>query len=89
MAFHSRQSDDTEVDEQQYFLTGYTGVIILTSSNSEYYQYAIRAGIPLDGINQPEACELLLKATRASRSLYEVHQHDIKLVATSLLKGAL
>ena len=80
-------ADDRDIDYQQYFPTGCTGVIILTSRNSKCHQYATSKSITLDGLLPHDASNLFLQAAQIPRSQHEACKQDAELVATSLLKG--
>jgi len=80
-------ADDTEVDYQQYFPTGCTGVIILTSRNSECRQYATNKIVALEGLPPNEAQELLLRAAHITTFPLDAYKRDAMLDVTSLLKG--
>ncbi|ERF70367.1 hypothetical protein EPUS_05186 [Endocarpon pusillum Z07020] len=80
-------ADARDVDYQQYFPTGCTGVIVLTSRNSKCHQYATRKSITLDGLLPHDASNLFLQAAQIPRSQHEACKQDADFVATSLLKG--
>jgi tetratricopeptide (TPR) repeat protein len=55
-------ADDPNVDYQDYFPPGASGVVVLTSRNAECEQYATAKYVALEGLSMEEATELLLKA---------------------------
>jgi tetratricopeptide (TPR) repeat protein len=61
-------ADDPKVDYQRYFPTGSRGVVMLTSRNDEYCQYATEQVFALDGLSHDEARELLLRAAGVPRN---------------------
>ncbi|KIW79021.1 hypothetical protein Z517_08861 [Fonsecaea pedrosoi CBS 271.37] len=57
-------ADDPVIDYSEYFPPGPSGVVVLTSRNHEFQQYATARHIDLEGLPVADARELLLKAAR-------------------------
>ncbi|CRG88256.1 Nephrocystin-3 [Talaromyces islandicus] len=77
-------ADNPDIDYLQYFPTGTSGVVILTSRNIECRQYATRKFIDLQGLPDPEACELLLRAAGMPVDGHRAFEHDVYVVARLL-----
>ena len=57
-------ADDPNVDYQRYFPAGPSGVVILTSRSHHCQQYGTTKYVPLEGLSEVAACELLFKAAK-------------------------
>jgi Tetratricopeptide repeat len=55
-------ADDPRVDYQRYIPAGPSGMVMLTLRNEQCKRYATKKYIPLDGLSDIEARELLLRA---------------------------
>jgi tetratricopeptide (TPR) repeat protein len=77
-------ADDPEVDYQDYFPGGRRGVVMLTSRNDECQQYATAKSIALEGLDDGEARDLLLKAAGVPQDQYGVFGEDAAMVAELL-----
>lgn len=77
-------ADDPEVDYQQYFPTSPSGIIILTSRNADYQQYATEKWVNLDNLPNEEACELLLQASRVAGDRHQMLNDDASIVVDLL-----
>ncbi|RMZ91050.1 hypothetical protein DV736_g1719, partial [Chaetothyriales sp. CBS 134916] len=81
-------ADDPDVDYQQYFPESPLGVVILTSRNEDYHQYAT-APVRLEGLAEKEAQELLLKAAKIPQDKDDAFHKDAQVVARLLQSHAL
>ena len=77
-------ADDPHIDYQQYFPAGPSGVVMLTSRNTECQLYATAKGIDLEGLSVAEARELLLRAARVPRDQQQTLEDDAHAVALLL-----
>ena len=77
-------ADDPGVDYQAYFPPTSSGVVLLTSRNSECKQYATEDSVPLEGLPVQEAIELLFKAAGITPDQLNPIQDDARYVATLL-----
>ncbi|PCG92612.1 NB-ARC [Penicillium occitanis (nom. inval.)] len=77
-------ADNPDVDYQQYFPSNTSGVVILTSRNSDCQQYATAKWIKLEGLPDVKACELLLQAARVPRESHITLEHDASIVVNLL-----
>ena len=79
-------ADDPDIDYQQYFPAGVTGVVVLTTRNEECAQYATTKYVALEALPDEAARELLLTAARLKGDARSAALLDAVAVA-SLLKS--
>jgi tetratricopeptide (TPR) repeat protein len=77
-------ADDPTVDYQHYFPDGTLGVVLMTSRNPECQQYATVKSIPLEGLSNEDAEELLLRAASVPQDQYSLYAEDAAVVADLL-----
>jgi hypothetical protein len=77
-------ADDPEVEYQQYFPTSTSGIVVLTSRNADYQQYATVKWVNLESLPNDEACELLLQAARVPRDRHQMLNDDASIVVDLL-----
>ncbi|OQV11358.1 NB-ARC domain-containing protein, partial [Cladophialophora immunda] len=77
-------ADDPNVDYQDYFPPGTSGVVVLTSRNAECEQYATAEYVALEGLPTAEATQLLLKAAGVAIDRRPLLDDDARRVAILL-----
>ncbi|KIW70533.1 hypothetical protein, variant [Phialophora macrospora] len=77
-------ADDPYIDYHAYLPPGSSGVVVLTSRNAQYKQYATARHVPLEGLSIDEARELLLKAADLAFDQRPQLREDARSVATLL-----
>ena len=77
-------ADDHLFDYQSYFPTGYFGVVLMTSRNSECSRYATVGCQALEGLDKEDAPRLLLKAAEIPADQRAMYDIDVRTVATLL-----
>jgi tetratricopeptide (TPR) repeat protein len=77
-------ADDPNIDCQDYFPPGSSGIVVLTSRNAECKQYATADFVFLEGLPADEAEELLLKAADVADDQHLMLEDDARVVATLL-----
>ena len=77
-------ADDHLFDYQSYFPTGYFGVVLMTSRNSECSRYATVGCQALEGLDKEDAPRLLLKAAEIPADQCAMYDIDVRTVATLL-----
>ena len=77
-------ADDPNVDYQRYFPAGPSGVVILTSRSHHCQQYGTTKYVPLEGLSEVAACELLFKAAKIADDNRPTLRDDAHEVAVLL-----
>lgn len=77
-------ADDPDIDYQNYFPDSDIGVVLMTTRNDECWGYGTDGTIALDGLDENDARELLLKAARIPPSQYAACEQDATEVASLL-----
>jgi hypothetical protein len=67
-------ANDPRVDYQRYIPAGPSGMVMLTSRNEQCKRYATKKYIPLNGLSDTEARELLFRAADVPRDQRQI-QH--------------
>ena len=76
-------ADDPDVDYQVYFPPDRLGVVMLTTRNDECNLFATEK-IALDGLSDPEARDLLLRAADVPRDRQQTLEEEAQVVASLL-----
>ncbi|KAH8701975.1 hypothetical protein BGW36DRAFT_458775 [Talaromyces proteolyticus] len=82
--FVNHEADNLEIGYQQYFPASISGVVILTSRNGDHQQYTTSKCIHLPGLEDAEACELLLKAADVPSGRGQALRNDASIVSNIL-----
>ena len=77
-------ADDPDVDYQCYFPAGPSGVVILTSRNTECHQHANTRHLELEGLPKVDARKLLLCAAKVPQEEQHIFQDDAQSIAVLL-----
>jgi tetratricopeptide (TPR) repeat protein len=77
-------ADDPGVDYQHYFPDSALGVVIMTSRNPDCEQYATIKYIPLGGLSDDHASQLLLRSARIPSDKHSECKRDADNVASVL-----
>jgi hypothetical protein len=80
-------ADDVDIDYQQYFPAAPSGVVLLTTRNTECQHYATARWIDLKGLSDSEARELLLKAIHVPQGRHLKFEDDDTQAVTRLLRS--